>query len=135
MDTEITDPEKTNSETVAPPTERPTAQPDDTAQEPETGSQDEEPGRLKRLWDEWKAITLDRRIELFVAFAILVAAIVSALVAARQWSAMTESNQINRDAFTSVQRAFVTVSSFETPIRMTDPPGGGEQIKTWWFQM
>ena len=52
----------------------------------------------------------------------------------RQLSTVIEGNKISREAFTSVQRAFVTVSSFDTPLRMSDLPGHpGEQFKSWWF--
>jgi hypothetical protein len=47
---------------------------------------------------------------------------------------MVKSNGINRESFTSVQRAFITVASFDTPVRVGDVPGGqGKQAKYWWF--
>jgi hypothetical protein len=76
-------------------------------------------------------------LEYLTAFFALVAAVGSVsgvIVGYWQWSAMTESNKINREAFTSVQRAFVTVASFDTPVRLSEIPGKpSEQFKTWWF--
>jgi hypothetical protein len=59
--------------------------------------------------------------------ASLCVALVSAWIA-------TEANGINRESFTSVQRAFITVAGFDTPVRLSDVPGGqGKQAKYWWF--
>jgi hypothetical protein len=59
----------------------------------------------------------DRWIELFFTFAILAATVVNVCIANKQWSAMTESNKINRESFTSVQRAFIAISDVEvTPL-------------------
>jgi hypothetical protein len=51
----------------------------------------------------------------------------SALYASRQVDAAIDANGITREAFTSVPRAFVTVSSFDTPVRL-DP---NDKIKYW----
>jgi hypothetical protein len=50
--------------------------------------------------------------------------------AVRQANAAIEANKINREAFTSVQRAFITIASFDTPVRMTQIPGTTQQIKS-----
>jgi hypothetical protein len=55
----------------------------------------------------------------------------SAFYASRQVDAAIEANGITREAFTSVQRAFVTVSSFETPVRFGS--GFASETKYWWF--
>lgn len=70
----------------------------------------------------------------FFAFVAAAGSVSAVIVGYWQWSAMTQSNAINREAFTSVQRAFVTVASFDTPIRLSEVPGKPtEQFKTWWF--
>jgi hypothetical protein len=76
-------------------------------------------------------------LEYATGFFALVAALGSmsaVFVGYWQWSAMRENNKISRESFTSVQRAFVTISSFDTPIRLGDVPGQpGKLVKYWWF--
>jgi hypothetical protein len=70
-------------------------------------------------------------VTLGLAFIAAAASSPSAFYASRQVEAAIEANGITRETFTSVQRAFVTVSSFETPVRF----GSGFASETiyWWF--
>jgi hypothetical protein len=71
--------------------------------------------------------------ELSLGFVIAIATVINVCVAYRQWSAMTENNSIARESFASVQRAFISIASFDTPIRMSQIPGATQQFKYWWF--
>jgi hypothetical protein len=51
----------------------------------------------------------------------------------RQVRAAIEANKISRESFTSVQRAFVTVATFDMSVRIGPRPSDGSQIKYWWF--
>jgi len=62
----------------------------------------------KRGGLDWRAIT-----ELLFTCVIMIATVVNVCVAARQWQAMLKSNSISREAYTTVQRAFVTVRKLD----------------------
>jgi hypothetical protein len=134
MDEKNSSTEQDSGNEKSPVSEATASEPNHPAEEPEDTCYSKIAKRWQHTWKEWKTVSIDRKIELFVGFAILVAAIVSARVASFQWSAMVESNSISREAFTSVQRAFITVSSFDTPVRLSDAPGQpNKQVKYWWF--
>ncbi len=77
------------------------------------------PMELKRIIEWFNTLNHDGVTALFTV-GIFVATAIYAVVAIAQWCAMRNSNEINRDALRSVQRAFVTFSpSLDTIIRIT----------------
>ncbi len=86
---------------------------------------DNNPGNANER--RWWQIGWDRAVELAFTFAIMAATINQCTVANRQWSTMVESNNISREFFTSVQRAFVSVKEIAINLRPEETAEG-----KWW---
>jgi hypothetical protein len=80
----------------------------------------------------WWDIGWDRWIELIFILVVATATVVNVCVANRQWGSMNESNSINLQALTSVQRPFVTVVDLIPEVTEQNAPGARSGKSTSW---
>lgn len=83
----------------------------------------------QKLREKWGNMTPANRFLVVFTGIIAATTVAYAVVAYCQWTAMRDSNRINRQSLESVQRAFIYFTHFEAA-RLVNPPNSGPLH--WW---
>jgi hypothetical protein len=99
------------------------------ASHPDKGNN--EKGWYEEWQKKWKNMTLANKLMVSFTGVIALCTVIYAVVAYFQWTALIESNKINRDALESVQRAYVNFSTAVETTIVLDPYT--HKANTWKF--